>query len=73
MVLKKKRPDGTSNGNAVEVKKPEPPKTIVINNKKAILPNAKKLHKPNNPISKIDDDALLAKIRRRNTGFGGRR
>jgi hypothetical protein len=71
--IKKKRPDGTSNGNAVEVKKTEPPKTIVINNKKAILPNAEKLHKPNNPISKIGDDALLAKIRRRNTGFGGRR
>jgi hypothetical protein len=70
---KKKSSDGTSNGNAVEVKKPEPPKTIVINNKKAILPNAEKLHKPNNPISKIGDDALLAKIRRRNTGFGGRR
>lgn len=70
---KKKSSDGTSNGNAVEVKKPEPPKTIVINNKKAILPNAEKLHKPNNPISKIGDDALLAKIRRKNTGFGGRR
>jgi hypothetical protein len=71
--IKKKRPDGTSNGNAIEVKKTEPPKTIVINNKKVILPNAEKLHKPNNPISKIGDDALLAKIRRRNTGFGGRR
>jgi hypothetical protein len=71
--IKKKSSDGTSNGNAVEVKKTEPPKTIVINNKKAILPNAEKLHKPNNPISKIGDDALLAKIRRRNTGFGGRR
>jgi hypothetical protein len=71
--IKKKRPDGTSNGNAIEVKKPEPPKAIVINNKKAILPNSEKLHKPNNPISKIGDDALLAKIRRRNTGFGGRR
>ena len=73
--LKKKSSGGTSNGNIKNEPKPnnpEKPKTIIINPNRAIIPNSEKLYKPNNPISKIGDDALLAKIRRRNSGFGGR-